>query len=223
MRERVGVWRGDYAQQIMSILNPTRLYLVDPWTVGEDPDLLADERFSAELSAFSTEANYQGVQKLFAKNISAGSAVLLRKFTNKAVKEFEQANVDFGYIDGCHEYKCVARDLKDYSAKINRQLKSDCTCGFDGIRLRKSSVREIFLKLLFRFCANQFHGRPHSTCGICMICMIQTFNTNYFLLLRKFFVKEGEGLAVVMSCDQAVFVFSKVRFNRARKGKKRTN
>ena len=58
---------------------------------------------------------------------------LLRKFTNKAVKEFEQANVDFGYIDGCHEYKCVARDLKDYSAKINRQLKSDCTCGFDGI------------------------------------------------------------------------------------------
>ena len=68
------------------------------------------------------------VKQRFVDDTRSGRVVLMRNFSNEVVSEFVQESIDFAYIDACHLYECVRRDLKDFAAKIK---PGGFLCGHD--------------------------------------------------------------------------------------------
>ena len=108
----MGVDKGDNAVNIFNMLDIKKLYLVDPYQVN--PAI---------------------------KNISFNK---LRKWKNKiswiyetseeAHKHIEDKSLDFVYIDGCHQYEYVKRDLVLWDLKVK---DGGLVCGHDYQMKRK--------------------------------------------------------------------------------------
>lgn len=123
----IGVLRGDFSQEILKIIDPATLVLIDPYKQSE-------KRYGVELNcsptAYSTENDYQDLIRKFEIEIVSGKVRVLRLFSFDAVKDFPDHTFDFIYIDGSHLYEDVKRDLNDWLPK----LKEDgIMCGHDYI------------------------------------------------------------------------------------------
>jgi len=111
----LGVWRGEFAQHILSILNPQKLYLVDPWQSQ------SDEQYNrAWYSCSQDEINeiHGEVLKRFEKEIETGQVEVCPITSLKASSLFEDEYFDFIYVDGNHLYDFVKNDLKLYFPKL---------------------------------------------------------------------------------------------------------
>ena len=127
----IGVLDGFFSKRIYEILNPAKLYLVDPWEVGSDKN--TDQKtYSGELShlntAYSTNNEYLKVSQLFEKHITNKKIILKRGFSYDVVDNFPDQYFDFIYIDATHIYECVKADLNMYFPKLK---KTGLICGHD--------------------------------------------------------------------------------------------
>ncbi len=79
-------------------------------------------------TAYSTEVDYVNLLRKFADQIYSKQIIINRKYSYEAVKNYEDNKFDFIYIDACHTYDCVKKDLNDWLPK----LKNDgLMCGHD--------------------------------------------------------------------------------------------
>jgi hypothetical protein len=100
----IGVWRGDYAETMLSRCpDITRYYMLDPWRH------LDDWNKPANVSDNSFEQYYTGV--LERTEPWAGKRVVLRGRTTEVVEEIPDASLDFAYIDGDHSLRGISIDL----------------------------------------------------------------------------------------------------------------
>lgn len=129
----IGVLNGEFSRLINNILKPSKLYLIDPWTVGRDKNS-PTEKYTGSLkhlnTAYSTEDNLRNVEKLFHIEIKNNQILLRQKFSYDAVNEFDNHYFDFIYIDATHIYESVKADLEDYFPKMK---PTGLMCGHDYI------------------------------------------------------------------------------------------
>lgn len=111
----IGVWKGDYSEQILQVAQPQLLHLIDPWVLVDDPDH-AKAWYSAN-QGLDIEQIYASVQARFADRIAQGQVQIHRQSSSEALGGMADASLDFIYVDGDHAYEGVRADLEMAVAK----------------------------------------------------------------------------------------------------------
>jgi hypothetical protein len=103
----IGVNKGDNAEFILSILQPTMLYLIDPWNNFIDLD---SSEIIGEIQYITTQQRLKGY----------GNKRLIKKTSLEASSLFNNDELDFVYIDADHSYDAICQDLKIWYTKIKK-------------------------------------------------------------------------------------------------------
>lgn len=107
----VGVWRGDFAEQILRHCGYIeRYYMIDPWANLPDwnkPFNVAPEMFD--------EIYQEAIRKT---EFASGKVTALRGRTKEVINNIPDSSLDFAYIDGDHTLRGIAIDLMKVLPKI---------------------------------------------------------------------------------------------------------
>jgi hypothetical protein len=115
----IGVWRGDFSSRLLQDARPARLHLVDPWKfeMGFDYERAwyggAVAKNQAEMDGI-----YESVLRRFAKEVEAGVVLVHRGPSASIGMQFDDAYLDWVYIDGNHLYEYVKKDLEVFALKV---------------------------------------------------------------------------------------------------------
>lgn len=132
----LGVLRGEFSAQILSIINPERLYLVDPF---ESNDKKYEGVLAGTNTAYSTGEDYVHIQNRFKKEIKNEKVFVRNLYSHQFVSHFPNETWDFVYHDASHRYEDLKRDLNDWLQK----LKPDgLMCGHDYIDMNGFGVKQ---------------------------------------------------------------------------------
>lgn len=127
----LGVLHGDFSKEILRIINPETLVLIDPFVTNE-------AKYKSGLTtAYSTEEDFQRLIMDFEKEIKSGEVILDRRFSYDAVSSYADGVFDFIYIDGSHLKDDVKKDLTDWLPKLK---EGGLLCGHDHIDIPEFGV-----------------------------------------------------------------------------------
>jgi hypothetical protein len=115
----IGVWAGDLSAAILRAVRPTRLHLLDPWAFA--PDERYEQAWYGGARAGSQvemDQVYERVLQRFETEIADGAVVIHRSTSAEAAAEFEDASLDWVYVDGNHLYEYVQTDLALFAPKV---------------------------------------------------------------------------------------------------------
>lgn len=103
----IGVWRGDFSAEILRIVRPRRLWLIDPWLYQPE---FPRSWYGGMVARDQSEMDviHAGVVARFA---ALAEVRVLRTRTAEADLMVPDASLDWIYIDGNHEYLHVRTDL----------------------------------------------------------------------------------------------------------------
>ncbi len=96
----IGVSQGLFAEEILKVVQPKKLHLIDPWA-GE-PHL----------------HYYESVCEKFKDSIESGQIEIRKDKSQFVYDQFPDQYFDWIYVNGSHNYKSVKRDLDLYYHKI---------------------------------------------------------------------------------------------------------
>lgn len=125
----VGVYRGDFSQDILDLCNPSELNLIDNWKFEiEEHNPFTDtaENFSGFVGKIhwehfgddpnaTQEQNYQYVKSRFS---SRQNVKVIRSKSIEGLREFSDHSLDVIYIDANHQYEYVLRDMMEARSKL---------------------------------------------------------------------------------------------------------
>ena len=115
----VGVWKGDFAQEILDRARPSKLLLIDPWKFEASDDYDHAWYGGAEAkSQQDMDAIHDAVAARFASHIKRGVVELLRQPSTEAAAAIAPASLDWVYIDGNHQYEFVIEDLRTFYERL---------------------------------------------------------------------------------------------------------
>jgi len=97
----LGVDRGDFSDEIISLTQPKKLYLIDIWD---------SERYNIDKMVY--------VKKRFQKQIDEGIVTIRRNTSEKELKKFENGYFDWVYIDTAHSYQQTVKELELCRLKV---------------------------------------------------------------------------------------------------------
>jgi hypothetical protein len=97
----LGVDQGEFTETILRVARPQHLFLVDSW---------ATRRYNDDKA--------RRVQDRFATQIAAGQVSIHRGLSLEAVSRFDDASLDWIYIDSSHAYGVTAAELRAYAPKL---------------------------------------------------------------------------------------------------------
>jgi predicted O-methyltransferase YrrM len=121
----IGVCWGSYSR-CLSVNNPeATIYSIDPWEVY--PEYLEDY----------TEEKMERIYAIARKKLEGTGCVIIRKFSMDAVKDFDDASLDFVYIDANHEFQHVTNDIAEWSKKVR---PGGIVSGHDFTRYKRKPV-----------------------------------------------------------------------------------
>lgn len=97
----LGVDRGEFSNQLLELVTPRVLHLVDTWN---------STRYHSGLM--------RTVEQRFAPQILAGQVVIHHALSTDACAQFEDDALDLIYIDTDHTYRGTHRELRAYAPKM---------------------------------------------------------------------------------------------------------
>jgi hypothetical protein len=114
----IGTWKGDYARRMITIAQPCRLHLIDPYIFFEEyPD-----RWYGGLEAKSQpdmDKIFEAVKHDLTELAGDKTEVIFhRDLSAKAIQELADDSLDWAYVDGNHSYEYVKRDIEDLIPKL---------------------------------------------------------------------------------------------------------
>lgn len=111
----IGVYMGNFANRILSIADPKKLYLIDPWKiilgVGYDNGLYGKNTTTQN----KLDDMYLSVISRFQENTNVE---IIRDLSVNAASQIPDESLDYIYIDGDHTYKGVCLDFDSYYPKL---------------------------------------------------------------------------------------------------------
>ena len=139
----IGVWNGDFSEQILDVAKPSELTLVDPWgLLAEGPS--EDWNHKKHSSSDAMDTMFQHVTKKFKDNEN----VIIRKgFSGDVLSQYPDDYFDWVYIDGNHQYEFVKSDIEMCFRKVR---KNGIIAGDDFFweRLGRRHVRDAVIDVL---------------------------------------------------------------------------
>ena len=115
----IGVWSGDLSAAILRAVRPVRLHLLDPWAFA--PDERYEQAWYGGARAGSQaemDEVYKRVLQRFETEIADGAVVIHRSTSAEVAAGFEDASLDWVYVDGNHLYEYVRTDLELFAPKV---------------------------------------------------------------------------------------------------------
>ena len=112
----LGVFLGAFSEQLLSVVQPSKLHLVDPWQVIASND--RQESWYDVSDQNYLDALHDSVTAKFSNEIGSGAVVIHRRPSWCALADFEDATLDWAYIDADHAYASVRKDLEACFAKV---------------------------------------------------------------------------------------------------------
>ncbi|MEM6659098.1 MAG: class I SAM-dependent methyltransferase [Pseudomonadota bacterium] len=126
----IGVWQGEFSPTILKLLEPSQLFLIDPWKhIEQESHTTA---FVGRTEDEKMEAIFQKVVNSFKKEIEAGKVGIIRDFSVPALQLFDDDSISFAYVDGDHSYEGVTADL----AALFPKIKTGGIMAFDDYHRR---------------------------------------------------------------------------------------
>lgn len=135
----IGVFAGDNAK-FLRTLEPKKLTLIDPWAIGDWPDVMAGRSHSIGMPLHQDARDiYDIVLKRIDPSYAGGSpdtvfeklyqrvcdhfaedrtVEIVRKQSDEAHAQFDDGTFDFIYVDGDHSFNAVYNDLLNYEKKL---------------------------------------------------------------------------------------------------------
>lgn len=116
----IGVWHGGFSNHNLRVWQGQKYYMIDAWAYRPN-DKSADGRISADknfMGDAENDKNFEIAKAAVANWTKSGRAVLVRKPSYIAVKDFEDEYFDFIYVDAGHEYRNVISDLRVWWPKL---------------------------------------------------------------------------------------------------------
>lgn len=114
----IGVNYGSFSAEILRIVKPKKLYLIDPWIHSNKPEHANSHYGGKRQSQASMDARHKQVCNKLSKQIDAGVVEIIRAESAKAVEQIGDGELDFVYIDGDHAYDAVKLDIELYRPKV---------------------------------------------------------------------------------------------------------
>ena len=110
----IGVWKGEFSTEILKIVKPRELHLVDPWKF-ESREVYAKSLYGSEGAGTQSAMDeiYFDVVKQFRNN----HAVKIHRLAS-ADTDFPDDYFDWVYIDGNHRYEFAKADLHLFTRKV---------------------------------------------------------------------------------------------------------
>ena len=112
----IGVWKGDFSNQILCSTTPSCLHLIDPW---QFEPLLPSRWYGGKKARSQAEMDtiHMGVVARFRH---VPQIVIHRIRSVDAGKLFQDGHFDWVYVDGDHSYSAVMNDFDTWWPKIKR-------------------------------------------------------------------------------------------------------
>ena len=109
----IGVHKGDFSQDILMIVFPKELHLVDPWK-HETSAAYKDAWYGGQVKNGQVEMDerYMNVCSKFTQEVRSGQVSIHRGFSTEILSQFPDEYFDWVYIDGNHYYEYVKRDIE---------------------------------------------------------------------------------------------------------------
>ncbi|MGH2787268.1 MAG: class I SAM-dependent methyltransferase [Actinomycetota bacterium] len=117
----VGVWKGDLSAEILGVVRPKKLHLIDPWMFVND-ERFADAWYGGAVSRDQRDMDliYEGVTQRFSTEIEQGTVEVHRRASADSTHLFADEYFDWVYIDGNHLYEAVKEDLEGFLPKLKK-------------------------------------------------------------------------------------------------------
>lgn len=112
----IGVWKGRFTRTVLSVVQPSLLYLIDPYQAqNTDTGEQSSKNAQTDLDRIFTET------KLKIESVAQNTQLkFIRKFSINVDLEIPDGSLDWMYIDGDHSYTGALNDLKLAQKKVRR-------------------------------------------------------------------------------------------------------
>ena len=112
----IGVWKGEFSNEILKNANPKKLVLIDPWQYDQSirgcaPQVKGKEPLSQKFFDAAKEDTYK-------KFVGIDEVTILETNSKNASNKFQDNYFDYIYIDGEHSYNAVLQDLTYWYPKL---------------------------------------------------------------------------------------------------------
>ncbi|MDB4587554.1 class I SAM-dependent methyltransferase [bacterium] len=105
----IGVFRGDFSEFMLK-MDPSKLYLVDPWVSIMDIPARWHAIDQGELDLIK--------QNVVNKFSSDNRVEIIEKYSIDALDDFEDGSFDWIYLDANHSYSFIQQDLENWWTKL---------------------------------------------------------------------------------------------------------
>src|SRR5690606_24414 len=134
----VGVWRGENAEGMLRARPNLHLSLIDPYRTGE-PGTPWMESGSTMPSRPQSDYDAALEQCLARIEPYADRATIVRRPSVDAAADYQDASIDFAYLDGDHSYEGCLADIRAWWPKVR---PGGWIGGHDYARAQRGGVAE---------------------------------------------------------------------------------
>jgi len=113
----IGVWTGLFSQMILDTVNPTQLFLIDPWIWNHAG--IPFDNYIASRSIAKNQNDMDIIYNNVCNKFSKDNRVTIKKQKSvDAAAEFLDNFFDWIYLDGSHDYNSVIADIEAWKNKV---------------------------------------------------------------------------------------------------------
>lgn len=110
----IGVWQGDFSEQVIGLCHPSEFHLIDPWQFNSK---YPSRWYGGDIA--KNQEDMDNIKDFVCQRFAGNSAVKVHRAKSiEAAVEFPMGYFDWIYIDGDHSQGAVLSDLEAWHLKL---------------------------------------------------------------------------------------------------------